>query len=217
MSYIDKIDKLHPDIVHHFLTTGESKGIPEEMQLFLKQLQYAAEIYEYERNISRAAKKLQIRIYAEQKIDVPVRTCKSRIYAALNYFNIDNNVALKVWESNFADKYEDLAKLAIANDDYKTAKTCTDAARACRIAATEAAARETDWAPVFIISPDITAEEMGFTKESLKEIARKNNEGFYINLIDSLPIDRGEKKRLLEDADIETVEIIEETIRSDED
>ncbi len=218
MNYIETLDKLHPDIVHHFLQTGESKGIPEEIQLFIKQLQLAAEIYEYERNITRAARKLRVRILTEQKIDVPVRTCKSRIYSALNYFNIDNNVSMKVWESNFADKYEDLAKIAIENDDFKTAKNCTDAARACRISATEAAARESDWAPVFIISPEITAEEMGFAKESLKEIAKKNNEGFYLNLIDSLPIDRGEKKRLLEDADIEDAEIIEEkTLYDDED
>jgi len=212
MNYLETLDKLHPDIVHHFLQTGESKGIPEEVQLFLKQIQYAAEIYEYERNISRAAKKLRIRILTEQKIDVPVRTCKSRIYSALNYFNIDNNVAVKVWENDFADKYQDLAKLAISNDDLRTAKACYDAARDCRIAASEAAARESDWAPVFIISPEITAEQMGFTKESLKAIAKKNNEGYYINLIDSLPVDKKEKKRLLADADIEDAEMIEEEL-----
>ncbi|MDD4636032.1 MAG: hypothetical protein PHV66_00250 [Bacteroidales bacterium] len=216
MNYLETLDKLHPDIVHHFLQSGESKGIPEEVQLFLKQIQYAAEIYEYERNISRAAKKLRIRILTEQKIDVPVRTCKSRIYAALNYFNIDNNVAVKVWENDFADKYQDLAKLAISNDDLRTAKACYDAARDCRIAASEAAARESDWAPVFIISPEITAEQMGFAKESLKEIAKKNNEGFYLNLIDSLPVDKKEKKRLLADADIEDAELIEEESDYDE-
>ncbi len=103
-----------------------------------------------------------------------------------------------------------MAKIAIANDDYKTAKVCRDAARECRIAAAEATERESDWAPVFIISPEITAEQMGFTKKSLKEIARKNNEGFYIKLIDALPIEFKEKKRLLSDADIEDAEIIEE-------
>jgi hypothetical protein len=216
MNYLETLDKLHPDIVHHYLQTGESKGIPEEVQLFLKQIQYAAEIYEYERNISRAATKLRIRILTEQKIDVPVRTCKSRIYSALNYFNIDNNVAVKVWENDFADKYQDLAKLAISNDDLRTAKACYDAARDCRIAASEAAARESDWAPVFIISPEITAEQMGFAKESLKVIAKKNNEGYYINLIDSLPVDRKEKKRLLADADIEDVEMIEEELTEDD-
>lgn len=58
MTYLETIEKLHPDIVHHFLITGESKGIPPEVQEFLKQIQWAAEIYEYERNITRAARKL---------------------------------------------------------------------------------------------------------------------------------------------------------------
>lgn len=210
MNYLETLDKLHPDIVHHFLQTGESKGIPDEVQLFIKQIQYAAEIYECERNISRAAKKLRIRILAEQKIDVPVRTCKSRIYAALNYFNIDNNVAVKVWENDFADKYQDLAKLAISNDDLRTAKACYDAARDCRIAASEAAARESDWAPVFIITPDISVLDMGFENKSLKEIAKKHNEGFYVKLISALPIDKVEKKRLFSDADIEDAQFEEE-------
>lgn len=210
MNHLATIEKLHPDIIHHFLSTGESTGIPEDVQLFLQQLQWAAEIYEYERNITRASRKLRVRVLAQQKENISERTCKARIYAALNYFNIDNNVPVKVWENDFADKYEDLAKIAIANDDYKTAKVCRDAARECRIAAAEATERESDWAPVFIISPEITPEQMGFTKKSLKEIARKNNEGFYIKLIDSLPINAKEKKRLLSDADIEDAEIIEE-------
>ena len=208
-TYLETIDKLHPDIVHHFLEHGTSEGIPKEIQLFLKQLQYAAEIYEYERNITRASKKLQTRIFTSQKISVPLRTCKSRIYAALNYFNIDNNVATKVWKNDYADKYEDLAKISIASDDYKTAHRLLRDAERCRTEASEAAAREGDWAPVFIISPEISAEQMGFANASLKEIARKNNEGFYIKMIDALPVDKKEKLRLLNDADIEDAVLLD--------
>lgn len=217
MNYLETLDKLHPDIIQNFLHTGESKGIPSELQLFIKQLQYAAEIHEFEKNITRAASKLRLRILAEQNINIPLRTCKARIYAALNYFNIDNNVSVKVWENDFADKYHDLARLAIASDDLRTAKSCYDAARQSRIAASEAAARESEWAPVFVISPEITAEQMGFAKQSLKEIAKKNNEGFYLNLIDSLPIDRQERKRLLSDADIQDAEFTEETNPAEDD
>ena len=48
MKYLEIIEKLHPDIIHHFLSTGECQGIPVEVQRFLKQMQWAAEIYEYE-------------------------------------------------------------------------------------------------------------------------------------------------------------------------
>lgn len=217
MQYLERLDKLHPDIIQHFLTTGDSAGIPDELQKFIMQLQFAAEVYEYEKNITRAAAKLQEQIQVRQKITMPLRTCKARIYAALNYFNIDNNVSIKVWENDFADKYHDLAQLALQADDIKTAKACYDAARKSRLAASEAAARETDWAPVFIISPEITAEQMGFQRQSLKEIARKNNEGFYLSLIDSLPIEKHERARLLRDAEIEDVDFEEiETNPNDE-
>lgn len=215
-TYLETIEKLHPDIVHHFLTTGESKGIPTEVQEFLKQIQWAAEIYEYERNITRAARKLQIRVLATQGINLDQRTCKARFYSAIAYFNVDNNVSVKVWASDYADKYEDLAKLAIASDELRTAKACLDAAKECKMQASEAADKESNWAPVFLISTDISPEQLGFKKRSLKEIAKKHNDGFYLKLIDNLPTDDEEKIRLKRDANIEDAEIIEETPEYDD-
>ena len=211
MNYLEAIGKYHPEVIHHFLQTGESKGIPDEIQLFLKQLQWAAEIYEYERNISRCAGSLRLRIMALQGKDVDLRTCKARIYSAIAYFNIDNNVSVKVWETDFADKYEDLAKLAVSSDEYKTAKACLDAARQCRLRASEAAEKEKDWIPVFLLSNDISLQQLGFQKRSLKEIARKSNDGYYIKLIESLPVEEDEKRRLLRDANIEDVEVMDES------
>lgn len=66
------------------------------------------------------------------------------------------------------------------------------------------------WAPVFLISNEVTSEIIGYAKRNLKEIAKKNNEGFYINLIDNLPVEKEEKQRLLRDANIVDAEIIEE-------
>ena len=199
MTQLDTLDKIHPDLISEFLTTGRCSGIPEDIQKFLKQLQWAAEIFEYERNITRAAKMLRQRINATQQINIDERTCKARIYAAINYFNIDN----------YADKYEDLAKLCAVRGDYKTQEKCYNAALECRRRASEIAEADRDLGIVFLISPNLTPEELGFQKKSIKEIARKNNEGFYINLIDSLPIEKGDKKRLLRDADIQEAEIVE--------
>ena len=189
MKQLEVLDHLHPDIIASFLTTGKSAGIPADVQVFLKQLQWAAEVYEYERNISRASRQLRQRIAAEQGIALDERTCKARIYAAINYFNIDNNVSVKVWENNYADKYEDLAKLCILSGDNKTASKCYARALDCRRRAAE-----------------LRPEDLGYTKASLKEIAAKHNRGFYLNLIDNLPIESQEKKRLLRDADIEEAE-----------
>lgn len=206
MTQLDTLDKIHPDMISAFLTSGKCDGIPVEVQLFLKQLQWAAEIYEYERNITRAAKQLRQRINAQQQINIDDRTCKARIYAAINYFNIDNNVSIKVWESNYADKYEDLAKLCAAAGDYKTQGKCYSAALECRRRASQIAEADRDLGIVFLISPELTPEDLGYSKASLKEIATKHNQGFYLNLIDNLPIEKAEKKRLLRDADIQEAE-----------
>ena len=205
-SYIDKINNYHPDVIASFLKTGDSSVIPKELQLFIAQIQFAVEIYKYEKNITRAAEQLHVRVAAEQKINLDVRTCKSRIYSAINYFSVDNNVTIKVWEENFADRYADLEKIAIAKGDYKTAKICVDAQAECRRRASEAAEVDRDWAPVFIISPELAPEDLGFKRKNLTEIARKYNEGFYLKFIDSLPIENEEKIRLKHDANVIDIE-----------
>lgn len=210
MSKIESLETIHPDLISNFLTTGKGDGIPEDIRLFLKQLQYAAEIYESERNIKRAARMLRIRINTLQGVQISERACMARIYEAINYFCVDNNVSIKVWESDFANKYEDLAKLCLANNDYKGAKSCFDAAIECRRRASEIAEADRDLGITFLISPEITPELLGLESQNLKKIAAKANDGFYIKLIDGLPIEGNEKKRLLRDADIEEAQIIEE-------
>ena len=210
MSKIESLETIHPDLISNFLTTGKGNGIPEDIRLFLKQLQYAAEIYETERNIKRAARMLRIRINTLQGVQISERACMARIYEAINYFCVDNNVSIKVWESDFANKYEDLAKLSLANNDYKGAKSCFDAAIECRRRASEIAEADRDLGITFLISPEITPELLGLESQNLKKIAAKANDGFYIKLIDGLPIEGNEKKRLLRDADIEEAQIIEE-------
>ena len=209
-SEIEKLDSIHPDLISAFLTNGDCEGIPQDIKLFLQQLQWSAEIFEYERNITRASRKLRLRINAEQHIKIEERTCMARIYQAINYFQVDCNVPIKVWESNFANKYEDLAKLCALSRDYKGMKACYDAALECRRRSSEIAEADRDLGVLFLISPELNPEELGFSKKNLKEIAAKHNQGFYVTLIDSLPIDTKEKKRLLRDADIQDAEIVEE-------
>lgn len=120
------------------------------------------------------------------------------------------NVPIKVWESNFANKYEDLAKLCALSRDYKSMKACYDSALECRRRSSEIAEADRDLGVIFLISPELTPEELGFTKKNLKEIAAKHNQGFYVTLIDGLPIETKEKKRLMRDADIQDAEIVEE-------
>lgn len=94
-SQIEKLDSIHPDLISAFLTGGECEGIPQDVRLFLQQLQWSAEIFEYERNITRAARKLKLRINAEQRIKIEERTCMERIYQQSTIFRLIATSPLK--------------------------------------------------------------------------------------------------------------------------
>lgn len=202
MTHFEILSKLDPAIIAHFLETGTSEGIPPETQQWLQEISMAYEEYDKNRNISKAAEDLKVRITARFGKKISIRTCQERIYAALEYFHVDNIVSDKVWYIDFANKYEDDAKAAIDAEDFRSAYLFRKAAEECREKSSVAASLDTDFVPVFLLSTDISLIDLGFESKNLKEIARKNNEGYYLNLINSLPIEQAEKKRLRIDANL---------------
>lgn len=207
MDYLSELSRIHPDLIAAYLAGGDSAGIPDEIRLFLQQISWAAEIYETERNITRAARKLRLRIAATQHTQVTERVCMERIYSALNYFGADSSVSIKVWETDYANKFEDLAKMAAATGDYRTQRECYKSALECRRRAAEMSDTERSGQDIlFLFTPETKPEDLGFRTQSLKDIAHRAAEGYYTKLIDGLPVDRSEKKRLLQDADIEEAE-----------
>lgn len=199
-SSIEKISQLHPDLIAQFLATGRCSAIPIAEQLFLQQLQWSMEIYETDHNISSCARKLRERIAAEQHVQIELRTCQARVYQAINYFCVDNNVSIKVWENVYADRYEDLAEKAIAAEDFRTAARCQESALECRRRASEIVENASHIGITMLFTPEVTPELLGFESKSLKQIAAKHNQGFYSSLIDQLPVDTDEKNRLRKDA-----------------
>lgn len=208
--YLARIEAIHPDIVESFIETGVSTAITKELQILIKQLSWAVEIWETERNITRAAKKLKIRIKAQQGITLGLMACKQRINDSKLYFHVECNVSNKYWLLDAADAFEDLKKLAIAQDRLTEAGRFHEKATEYRIRANSEISISDMPAINFLISDKMTLDELGFEKKSLKEIARKHNEGFYVKLITQLPIEMSEKKKLLYDAGIEDAQIIEE-------
>ena len=208
MNYLEKIGSVHPDVIDEFIRTGTSKVIPKELQDVINQMVFSLQIYRHERNISRAARQLQVRTKAEQGIDININTAKSRIYAALNYFDVDCNVDESVWLRDYANKFEDLAKIALAQGKTETAGKYMEKSLECRLRATTAD-KQASLGVVYVMSNDITPEDLGFVSRSKKEIARKANAGVYLKIIDSLDIPAEEKKRLKNDADIDDVEFEE--------
>lgn len=209
-TYIEQIGELHPDLIAGFLATGKCDAIPEYLRLFIQQLQWAIETFETERSITRCATKLRQRIAAEQHIKMEQRTAIARVYEALNFFHVDQNVPIKVWEAIYADQFEKIAQFAALKGDLKTQAKATERALECRRRAAEIADTDRSLGVTMLFHGDITPELMGLEKKSLKEIARKDNDGEYLKIINQLPLESLEKKRILRDADIQEAEIIEE-------
>lgn len=199
-----------PRLDSRFLATGKCDAIPEPLRLFIQQLQWAIETFETERSISRCATKLRQRIAAEQHIKMEQRTAIARVYEALNFFHVDQNVPIKVWEAIYADQFEKIAQFAALKGDLKTQSKATERALECRRRAAEIADTDRSLGVTMLFHGDITPELMGLEKKSLKEIARKDNDGEYLKIINQLPLESLEKKRILRDADIKEAEIIEE-------
>lgn len=210
MNYLARIESLHPDIIEHFIETGMSRAIPEDLQMIISQLTWAVEIWETERNITRAAKLLKMRVKAKQGITLGLMACKQRINDSKLYFNVDCSVSNKYWLLDAADKFEDLTKLAIAQDKLREAGIFHEKATDYRIKANAELSLADMQPPIFLISDKMTLEELGFEKKNLKEIARKHTDGFYLELITKLPVDKSDKRKLLYDAGIEDAKIIEE-------
>lgn len=203
--HIDELSELHPDLIAGFLATGKSDAIPADMQLFIQQLQWAMEIFETERSIRRCAEKLRLRIAGEQHVKIEIRSCIARIYEALNFFHVDQNVPIKIWESVYADQFEKIAQFAALRRDLKTQAKATERALECRRRAAEIANSDRSLGITQLISPEITPEVVGYESQDLKKIAAKDREGAY-HIIMGLPVEIDEKKRLLRDADINQAE-----------
>jgi len=207
-TYLDKLQALPPEIVNDFLIKGDSSAISKEMQLFIMQIQWAAEITRSIKSISRAASKLRTRVLMEQRINLPIPTAKSRIYAAMEYLHVENNVAQAVWDMDTADKLQDYALALTRQRKFNEAAKWTDRANDLRKQA-NTATQKNGGNTFFLVSNKITHEELGFGKKNLKEIARKHKDGYYLNLINNDlkdHISKEERKQLLQDANISDAE-----------
>lgn len=209
MTTLEKLEAFPPEVISHYLDTGISEAIPDELKLFVDQISMAAEIKHHYASIAISAQKLTQRVKAVQNIRMSVRLAKERIYDAMNFFHVDAPVAQKVWDMSTADKLDSYAQVLTAQEKYDKAAKCTIDANELRKRANDAVNNEDLKAPVFLISNKISLTDMGFEKENLKSIAKKDNEGYYLHLIKNLDVDNEEKKRLLRDANIQDTDFEE--------
>lgn len=185
-----ELEKLHPDIVQHYRRTGKAEGIPEKVKEFIDILDRAAEIFNTEKNIARAARMLQ------GDFDIAFQTARQRIYDAINYFHLNNTVKEEAWHNFYADYFENLAKLALAKDDLTEARRNVERAMSARIKAASIHIDPDQLQPKDqMLTPDITNERLGLPDVNLKKIWNDTEE-----FIDNLNISNEKKEEVKNEA-----------------
>jgi hypothetical protein len=206
-TYLEQLELLPVAVIENFRNTKKSAAMNVALQQYVLQLDAVIQIKQTERfdNIARIARKLQV-LYPK----LPYRVARERVYDAYNFFHVNDTVSSDAWDSIYADKMEDLAAICIAKGNDKTAKEALALAHDYRTKAKSRIRPEDMAGNIFIISGDIQPEDLGYEPSNLKEIARKKQDGYYSELINSLNTSDDEKKRLKMDAGITDAEIVEE-------
>lgn len=188
---IDRLEKLHPDIIQDFRKSGKSSAIAPDLQQYILQLDRVVEIYQFEHNISRAARKLQ-----ETFTGLTFMTARLRVYDAINVFHLNNTVKAEAWDNLYADQMEDLSRLAISADNISEARRCKERAREYRQNAANLAIDPNLIKPkIEVLSPDIDPARLGLPDKTLREIWIDTE-----TMIDKLPIDEIAKRKARKDA-----------------
>jgi hypothetical protein len=198
----EELTKLDQDIIENFRNTGNGSGIPQKMQDYILQLDRSIELYRYDGNISRCAGRLR-----KEFCNISFNTARNRIYDAINLFHLNNSVRNEAWDNFYADKMEDLSRLAIASNDVKSALNCLKEAHRLRtMREDDGINKELLAPPTFIMSNDISVTDLNIEDRDMRKISKKYNKKEYARMINSLPIEDDERERLKQDADITDVD-----------
>lgn len=203
---LERLQIIDPEIIEHYRQTGESEALPEELKLRINYYATVITLNKTSQSVERSASELR-------KVHPDIKTqylAKKIYYEALQFFHVDNSVSNEVWDDVYAEKFDKLAALCIADNRFEAAGRYLEKAHQLRTNK-DSRIKLDDLKPhIFIIHNKIKLRELGFDNINLHDIATKYKNGAYIEMINKLPIKSKEKKELLQDADIEEAEIIED-------
>lgn len=206
---LDLVRSFPVEEIQSFLATRTSASIPEDIQRYILHLNSASSIIHHTGSNLKAASEALMR-------EFPTLTraqARGIYYDALEYFYIDESVSARAWDMIFADEFEKLKDIAIGQEQCMTAFKCLEKAHELRTKQRES--MDYDWTPpVFLISTAVKPEALGYKSQKLMDIARRNEDKDYREMILSLETTSAEKERLLREAGIDVV--IDEDPKEDE-
>ena len=195
---LQTLQKYNVDDIQVFRETRHSDVIPADMQEYILQLDTVATIIRHNRISVRET------IEALQRSFPGLTFAKARAvyYDALDYFYVDDSVSARSWDLVYAEKMEDLSLLAIKANKLDVAYKCSVKAHELRTKQREA--MDFTWkAPTYLVNINVRPEDLGYASQKLADIAKRNEDRKYREMILSLETTDAEKKRLLADAGID--------------
>lgn len=202
---LQQLQTYKADDIQEFLQTKHSDLIPADMQTYILQMNSAATVAKQNR--------LSVRATIEQlRKEFPTLTfsqARSIFYDALDFFYMDDAVSARAWDMVYAEQFEDMKLAALAAGKLEVAYKCAAKAHELRTKARES--HDIDWhAPVYMVNINVRPEDLGFASQKLADIAKRNEDRKYKEMIMGMDISEADKNRLLADAGIRPSEQTEE-------
>ena len=202
---LQQLQTYKADDIQEFLQTKHSDLIPADMQTYILQMNSAATVAKQNR--------LSVRATIEQlRKEYPTLTfsqARSIFYDALDFFYMDDAVSARAWDMVYAEQFEDMKLAALAAGKLEVAYKCAAKAHELRTKARES--HDIDWhAPVYMVNINVRPEDLGFASQKLADIAKRNEDRKYKEMIMGMDISEADKNRLLADAGIRPSEPTEE-------
>jgi len=201
--YSDALEAVDLNILQHYITTGKSSGLPNDVVIYLELLEMVRSMYSKYETKNFIINTLMAPVY-----ELSRKLATQLYFDALNFFYSDNSVKQKAWENIYADHMEKLAYYAIERDEIENARRCfMDAAKLRGVGREERSEipQEMLNRPVIIYTLD--PEKVGLPMASRKELAE---------FIDNIPeISERERVRVKRDAGVIETTLFEEIVNED--
>lgn len=188
------------DDIQYFIQNRHSDIIPANMQNYILQMDAVARIT----RTNRLSVRDTIEQLRKQWPELSFAQGRTIYYDALDYFYMDDSVSARSWDLVYAEKLEDMALLALKANKLDVAFKCTTKAHELRTKQRES--MDYDWhAPTYMININVKPEDLGYTSQKLADIAKRNEDRKYREMIMSLEVTEAEKQRLLREAGVDNI------------
>lgn len=188
------------DDIQYFIQNRHSDIIPANMQNYILQMDAVARIT----RTNRLSVRDTIEQLRKQWPELSFAQGRAIYYDALDYFYMDDSVSARSWDLVYAEKLEDMALLALKANKLDVAFKCTTKAHELRTKQRES--MDYDWhAPTYMININVKPEDLGYTSQKLADIAKRNEDRKYREMIMSLEVTEAEKQRLLREAGVDNI------------